>query len=306
MQKGYLIELEEREKKAYRLLVQNPGISKELFAALGLDSYFSWYLLDIRCHKISKDFSADEIDIIAGKLTWKNSEDIEKIAQEIEKQLKYPISQSNMQKYVALSGGICWPPVMDYLIALEAKCSYLDPHASLITEDSIKSKKLGAKDSKRIRKKIERELKMGFNKIAMLDFIANPPVDGGSGNAWFLSGNIAIASREASQNALSNRLPKNSPAGHWLISIGSIAGGFEDKRASINLPYKICDADDNVIVNNDDVQIQRKEMEYALIELLKDVKLSPQLFNFWSPSIILIDCMKCNKIHCIDETCGPI
>jgi hypothetical protein len=60
---------------------------------------------------------------------------------------------------------------------------------------------------------------MGFDRVALLDIIANPPVSGIDGQAWFTAFNVADLSMQAFLPDLKSRLPLNSPAGHFVWPI---------------------------------------------------------------------------------------
>ena len=69
MSQSYLVEMSEREHEACRRLVQMPFLSEGLFGSLGLQSSFSWFILQIRKDRMAPSLSGD-VDILAGPLSW--------------------------------------------------------------------------------------------------------------------------------------------------------------------------------------------------------------------------------------------
>ena len=199
---------------------------------------------------------------------------------------------------LAESGGIKWPPLTDYLIGIEAKCAYLDPNANEIKEDTIKSKKSSKEKVYGIQKQVEKLLSFGFDKVALLDMIANPPASGIDGQAWITALSIATSSKDAMSLILRQRLPNNSTAGHWVWSIGSIIGGDETRRG-VGAPIELQKAAENKFLYvNTDVKTNREKMEIALNKIFG--KLSPP-YNF---PVIFVDCRTCRTIHRLGDTCN--
>lgn len=198
---------------------------------------------------------------------------------------------------LAEAGGIKWPPLTDYLIGIEAKCAYLDPNANEIKEDTIKSKKSSKGKVYGIQKQVEKLLSFGFDKVALLDMIANPPASGIDGQAWITALSLATSSKDAMSRILSQRLPNNSLAGHWVWSIGSIIGGDETKRGA-GAPIELQKASDNNL--NTDGKTNREKMEIALNKIFE--KLSP-LYNF---PVIFVDCRTCRTIHRLEDICNSV
>jgi hypothetical protein len=133
---------------------------------------------------------------------------------------------------IAEAGGIEWPPRTDYLVGIETKYLYLDPKAREINENTVKSRKSSPSAVRRIRLKLEHLAAMGLDKVALLEFIGNPPASGVDSRTWSIASNIASASENAMAPVFKKRLPANSIAGHWVCSIGAVAAGDETMRGS--------------------------------------------------------------------------
>lgn len=266
---GYLVEIDnqEREHEAIVRLFELPFIYSDFFAAFGLNPSLSWYLLEIREHHFAGSITS-EVDILAGQL-------------ELE------------------SGEVNWPKSTNYLVGIEVKCAYLHPQANQISEEFIKSQKSSPQKINQIRSKIDELIKTGFDKVALLDIIANPPASGKDGQAWLNALGIAVTSIEAMLPVLQKRLPDSSPAGHWVWSIGSVPGGDETMRGA-GAPIELRKSGNNQLIKEDlATQKRRHEMQGKLQTILSSISLKgPRL------PLILLDCRTCGRIHGIKDTCN--
>ena len=147
---------------------------------------------------------------------------------------------------------------------------------------------------------------MGFNRFALLDFIANPPVTGNNSQAWLEAWYVAQRSvmfersRGGMSDVLGERLPDNSPSGHWVLSMGAVVGGDESMRGA-GSPKKLREARDNPLLQNSVTQANRKEMEANLSSILASLSM-PRSFP-----VIFVNCRACGKIHRYNleqEICG--
>lgn len=297
----YLVDITEKEPEAIRKFLKLSFIAEGFFGSLGLIPSFSWYLLEIKTDRLVDSMSG-EIDILAGRLNWSDPKAIESF--QLEEAKSEPELPPACHYYLAalrlaVSGGIKWPPLVDYLIGIEAKCAYLHPQANQISVDTIKSKKSSPQKVHRIRLEVERMIQMGCNKVALLDIIVNPPASGINGQAWLQASTIATTSMDAMFPILQNRLPVDSPSGHWVWPIGAVSGGDETRRgASSLIPLRI--ADDNPFLRNPKIQLQRQEMEKKLRLLFAKL---PTPCSF---PVIFIDCGACGKIHGNGDVCTNI
>jgi hypothetical protein len=236
-----------------------------------------------------------EFDIIAGQLKWKDSNSFDDLIKEEErnKQNWHPSWHSYFAALkLAEMDGIVWPPKIDYLVNIEAKCAYYDS-----TENKIKSKKNSQKKIYKIQKQIRRGFETGFDKVILLDVIANPPASGVNMDAWF----NALAKADDSFNQMKNdfkaRLSDDSPAGHWIWSVGAIEGGDELFRGA-GTPINFKKTQNNFLLNsNEETKKNRIEMNQNLTILLSEVK-QPKHFP-----VIMSYCDKCSKLHLLNEEC---
>lgn len=300
----YLAELDEKKREqreflATRRFVESPH-HRHVVESLGLPSPFSWYILEIRHERLVESFRGD-VDILMGGLAWNEPEEFQSLL------LKYQKDCPNFHptwhyEFAALdlaeAGGVKWPPSLDYLIGLEIKCAYLNPKASQVCPDEIKSVKSSKSKQYEIKTKVDLLLQMGLNKVALLDLIANPPVSGNDGQAWLIAGAVAAASesamkqkraRDAKGSVLNERLSEDSPVGHWILSLGAVAGGDESMRGA-GMPVELRKAIENPLLQDSTTQSNRKEMEKNLDSILRGF--IPRGFP-----IILVDCRACRKIH---------
>lgn len=244
--------------------------------------------------------TSTDIDILAGQLNWNDPEAFQSIlAEEVKNDPKTHISQHRYIAAVKLaeSGGIKWPPLTDYLIGIEAKCAYLDPNADEITENSIKSKKSSKEAVYEIQEQVKKLLSFGFDKVALLDMIANPPASGIDGQAFVTAANIATTSKEAMSRILKQRLPEDSPAGHWVWPIGSVIGGDESQRGAGTLVELQKTRENKFFQVDTAVKANRVKMEITLNKIFSKLP-SPNSFP-----IIFVDCRTCRTIHGLKDTC---
>jgi len=269
MQDKYLTELtEERENEAIDTLVNLRFIYNDFFRSLGLVPAFSWYLLRVdRCHlenlpqqKIQKEKPGD-VDILAGPLEWKDPKEFEALLTETSKNNPglHPICHSYLAaSKLAESDGIKWPPSTDYLVGVEVKC---------------RPKKLPQGRTDSTKKQVEGLLKMGFDRVVLLDIIPNEPEYGIDNQAWFAAADRADKSKEERYSDTIRILPENCPAGIWIFSMCAVIGGNENRRGAIS-KKKLREALQNPFLKDDSVvRLKRQEMESMLSKNL--VKLPP-------------------------------
>lgn len=297
MQRGYLVDIQqEREQEAVRRLLELSFISERFFWSLGLNPYFSWYLLQVRVKENRLVSSLHgEVDILAGRFDWSDPEEFTSILAEEARnnQNSHPSWHYDFAaRRLAESSGIKWPPSTDYLVGIEAKCAYFHP-----LEDTIKSPKSSEQEVNHIRSQIDRLLQMGFNKVALLDIIANFPESGIDGQAWLAASNTAITSKEKMSPILDERLPEDSPAGHWVWPTGSVIGGDESMRGAGSLIELRAARENPFLEGSSETQSCRQEMEKQLNIILAKFPLPRRL------QVIFIDCTTCHKIHGIEDAC---
>jgi hypothetical protein len=264
MANGYLVEIDsqEREHEAILILVENPIHYHYFFAPLGLNLRASWYLLEIREHHF-KDAIPGEIDIIAGQLEL-------------------------------VSGKIDWSKSTNYLVAIEAKLAYFDQE-----HNQIKSQKSSPRKIHQIRSKIEELIRLGFDKVVLLDMIANPPASGRDLAAWTNAVDVASDSMGKMAPVLNERLA-DSTAGHWVWPIGSVIGGNESRRGT-GTPIELRTACNNSLIETDwQTRNRREEMRRKLSEILSGVSLK----ETDQYPLRFLDCRVCGSIHGIKNSCN--
>lgn len=68
----YLVDIPQKESEAIRRLLRLMDISGGLFESLGLDTLFSWYLIEVRTD-FHLGLLPTDVDILAGRLSWSDA-----------------------------------------------------------------------------------------------------------------------------------------------------------------------------------------------------------------------------------------
>lgn len=294
----YLIDLSDREREGVRRLLKLPFLSAGLFNPLGLESGFAWYLVDIQMNRLS-DCEGD-VDILAGRLSWRDPSAFDSLVAEGVRQNPehHPtVHHSVAALKLVAKNGLTWPPPVDYLIGIEAKCAYLPRDAEEISGETIKAQKSSRQNLAHIQDQVEKLLMMGFDRVALLDMIATPPASGNGVHAWFEASYTALQSEDAMKGVLNTRLPSDSPAGHWVWPSGSVIEGDESQRGA-GAPRQRQSARDNPnLQNSPTVKARRVAMNEKLTGILADFPI-PRNIPF-----VFIDCRQCRKFHSLAESC---
>lgn len=304
MAQGYLIEMPEREHEACRRLVQLPFLSERLFGAFGLQAEFSWFLLQVEKGRLLPSLSGD-VDILAGPLAWSDPESFRALVSEERANDRLGRHDSWNYKLAAMrlarARGITWPPSMAHLVAVEAKCAYLDPRADRISKDALKSTKSSHTKVNKVRRQVHSLLNMGFDHAVLLDIIANPPVTGPDGGAWTSALGVAAESVAAMASLLNERLPQECEVAHWVWSCGAVVGGDELHRGA-GCPVELKAGRGNSrLLSSTTTQSARREMERRLTALLSQFPI-PVGFP-----AVFVDCRACGMLHGMSwdgTTCG--
>lgn len=299
---SYLIENLECERSFLRRLWGFWKSLEPVLEATGFDPHCCWALIEIDMYDLAPTFKGD-VDILIGRTTFTDQKQYEAIldGQIEERKNAHPnalIQFMNLYNVaadlVAWNGGLRWPPPTDYLTGVEVKCSRLsldvDPFEKGIDESDMKSTKSSRQKVKKIRSEVDKLESLGFDKIALLEVIANPPADGVNLGAWMNASAIADKTEQAMKRIISNRLPADSIAGHWVLSLGAVAGGDEIMRGSsyptqYRLPQK-----NNFIIGSE-VDARRQMMEKNITSILN------KLPNPNSLPALYINCRSCRMIH---------
>jgi hypothetical protein len=289
---AYLVESSQGEHASIRKLEGLFWILRGFFDSLRLNPKYCWFLLEVEMSDLVPSFKGD-VDILIGRLHCKNQDEFKNAVAKYSDEL--PNLHPTWPDYLAAldiaeSGGIEWPPRTDYLAGIETKCHYLDPSATEITQYTIKSRKSSPQAVRKIRQKVERLVEMGFDKVALLEFIANPPATGFDSRAWTTASNIARASEKAVASVFQQRLSPDTVAGNWVCSIGSVVGGDETIRGSGgSSQYQVIRV--NSYSRDQAKVVRRLEMESRLRLILGNL---PQPRSF---PALFINCKPCGAIH---------
>jgi len=298
--KGYLTEISQREYEACRRLLLVPFLPERLFGSLGLQSSFSWFLLQVEKERLVP-FLRGDIDILAGPLTWSDPVAFQTLLSE-ERANAQPDRHDSWNYLLAAlrlarAGGIRWPPPTSRLVGVEAKCAYLDPRAERISLDNLKSTKSSQAKTNKIKRQVESLLDMGLDHAVLLDVIANPPVSGPDGGAWISALAVATESADAMSVILDQRLPLESPAAHWVWSSGAVVGGDELHRGA-GTPLQLRPSKGNPQLTSPATQAMRTEIQDTLKSIFLKFP-TPLVFP-----VIFVDCKACSAIHALpwDDT----
>ena len=181
-------------------------------------------------------------------------------------------------------------------MGFEVKCAYFNDDDGCNEIKSFKDYSQKKDKKNEIYLKINELIKTGFNKVVLLDIIANPKSSGNGLESWIHAGCVAGNSIDEIKEALAKRIPADSIAGHLVYSEGPVCGGDTTLRNApkINL-IKHAYGNNSFTADN---KINKKIFEILKErekKLLKDESLKPQ-FPF-----VLIDCRLCGEIHGLDE-----
>ena len=234
MNEGHLIEVEsqERENAAVLYLCDTPFLLTDLLGPLGLHPNLYWVLLQVPHGKLVAGRYGD-VDLMAGPLR------------------------------LTTKRGIEWPPALDHLVAVEAKCAYRSP-----TEVAVKAQKSSFGNVQQVRTQLEELWRfVPFNRVALLDIVINPPSGGMDGQAWLRAAAAAADSLDLMRRTLADRLPADSGFGHFAFSWGSVVGADERQRGT-GAPLQFRGARENPHLSDPDVQQRRRELESNLTRFL--------------------------------------
>jgi hypothetical protein len=197
---------------------------------------------------------------------------------------------------LAEAGEVKWPPDTTYLIGIETKCSYLT------LDGELKSTKSSERKVEVIRGQIAKLEALGFDRVVLLDWIANPPVRSDvDGQAWIGASAVAQSSLERMWPTLEKRLPDESAAGHWVHSMGAVDGGDERERGA-GLPVRVREGRPIRIDDGSAAWQRREEMNENLKRILEGFA-SPRGPGLFGLSVFFLDCRACGRIHGLRDGC---
>jgi hypothetical protein len=225
----YLIEIDsqEREHEATVRLLDTDPVIQGLFWELGLQWPLCWCLVEIDQRQLVPERRGD-VDILAGNLTWREPERYRSLVREFANE--YPHWNPTLHYELAMwkligEGGILWPPRLDHVVAIEVKCAYL-------ADNVVHSTKSSPSKIRGIRNQLDGLIEMGFDNVALLDFIATQPSVGMNGDAWLRANVVTAVALEQMHEILLQRLKDDSPASHFAICIGAVEGDSESMRGA--------------------------------------------------------------------------
>jgi hypothetical protein len=300
---AYLVESNQGEHAVIRKLQGLLPLLTEFFTSLNLNSKYCWFLLEVEMSDLVSSFRGD-VDILVGQLHAKNPEDFNQALAKYSREVPdaHPAWLNQLASLdIAESGGIEWPPRTDYIVGVETKYLFLDPQAQEISEKTVRSKKSSESAGRKIRLKVKRLVDMGFDKVALLEFIGNPPAKGLGSRAWSIASGIAAASEDAVAPILEKRLPLDSVAGHWVCSVGAVAGGDETLRGSGGVKeYR--PIGNNRWASDSGKTRSREAMQKNLHSILSRFPV-PRYFP-----ALYINCKPCGKLHesFFDNPCNAV
>jgi len=264
----YIVEQDPKRQEpvATRYLIGNPSYRERLLGHLGVPPELCWIMLDLRLEKIVPSLSGD-IDVLAG-----------------------PLSCAGPAR-TPERGSIMWPPPLGYLVGIEVKRAYRDEYGNL------QATKRGPGQARKTLKQLRRDLGLGLDRVALLDVIAHHPATGTGSAPWVAAGATASDSLAKMENLFRERLSENGapiadlrPVGQFVLSIGSVSGGDETIRGSVEFELR------RPARANPSRTDRSPEFEEGLRRILEAGPAPSTL------PIILTDCRFCNAIHLAD---GP-
>jgi hypothetical protein len=104
--------------------------------------------------------------------------------------------------------------------------------------------------------------------------------------------------QRALANDLKDRLPANSPAGHYVWSIGSVDGGNETQRGA-GVPVQLRSGIQNPLLMDDEVIHRRSDVNMHLEKEFAKLPAPRSL------RAVFLDCEKCGEIHSDLNRCQP-
>jgi hypothetical protein len=261
----YIVDVDslDREKEATRHFLSNPMFRSDLLGSMELGNG-CWVMMEAQKPHLVAGLVGD-VDILAGNLELKNRG--------------------------RPSDGIVWPPVSTRIVGVEVKCGYFSQ------DDGPQSEKDSPKKIKKLRGRIDLLLEMGFDKVGLLDIIANEPTEGVG--AFISAAGRAIESLRAFRPLIEARLPEVTPAAQFCWPIGSVFGGDEAKRGGGGLKILRPGVENPLIESRDAAALRNRA---SVIESVASMLAALPLPTYWP--VLFIDCADCQRVHLLsDDAC---
>lgn len=270
----------EREGEAIRRLLDNPFLTERILEPLGI-SHPYLVIVQLQKRRIAEGAIGD-VDILAAALKFSESFDLAAEAERIGNlypQLPLGITKDFAARKAAAADGIAWPPDLEYVIGVEVKCAYF--------QAGVRATKSSPRKTKHLRSQVDDLLSLGFDRVALLDVVANPPSEMAGFTAWQEAACQAAKSEAAMAEVLAGRLPPESAAGHFVWSAGAVHGGDESRRGAgaprcIRRPK---------VPPKSAVAAAHLSVRSRLTKLLAPLPRPKTIAD------ILLDCRHCRKIH---------
>lgn len=278
----YLTEIDSnvREDESVDRLLGSPLMREEFLNPLGLPSFFWWAMTNVAHQRLVNGFRGD-VDVVMGPVKFSDAETYWLRVEQHRKQ--HPGFHEGMYQWIAAhefaaQGGLVWPPCLDYLVALETKCTRYTPQ-----QQPTRSNTAHQPEQRRVEGQVGRLTMMGFNRVILLDLIANPPIGGGDGQAWLNAAGMSLHSQQELLSKLQRRFQNvEAGAGHAVVSWGAVSGGDESSRGA-GCPQWVRLPAHNPRLAEPRTREYRLELEGNLRELLARVS-HPRMFPVIIPS----------------------
>jgi hypothetical protein len=271
-----------------------------MLRSLGIHPHCCWALIEVEMEDLVPSLKGD-VDILVGAIAWTDPSRFEAALRDhIVSLQSFPgnaliqfVPPDNLvADLLAEEGEVIWPPAPDYLVGIEVKCSRLErvvnPMATPISLDDMKSTKASPQKKRKIRLEIDKLLRLGCDQVGLLDLIANPPADGINMEAWHNASITSERTETAMAVVLADPLPSDSAAGHWVYSVGAVAGADETIRGT-GLPQQYREAQQNV--HSSEVEDLRPQLNQSITDILRG------LGRPYSLPALFMNCRSCKRIH---------
>lgn len=273
MEKKYLVENPEREHEILERFDQFLDHISPFLLTFGIRPMYSWYLIEIQMEKLVAGMKG-EVDILIGEFEPASPELYERSLNKI-RALDSEMNPHRLHHLAAIDlawqGGLKWIPSLNYLVGIEVKCCYLPWGAPEISEDEMRSRKASKSDVKGIRKQVDKLLTLGFNKVGLFEFVANPPSDGIGNQPWNAAARTVGRSMDAMNKIFSERLPEDSPVGHGASSFGGVFGREEHHSGVYEYPIFRVARNNSRLAQEESVKANRRELERNLSQILQEM-----------------------------------
>ena len=297
---SYLVETQDCERRFLGRLGWSWDSLAPMLRSLGIHPHCCWALIEVEMEDLVPSVKGD-VDILVGSIAWTEPGRFEAALRDhiVSLQslpgnalIQFVAPDNLVADLLAGEGEAIWPPAPDYLVGIEVKCSRLDrvvnPLAVPISLDDMKSTKASPQKKRKIRLEIDKLLRLGCDRVGLLDLIANPPADGINMGAWHNASITSERTETAMAAVLADRLPVDSAAGHWVYSVGAVAGADETVRGT-GLPQQYKEARLNTISSEPDSL--RRQLNQGVTNLLSTIA------RPYSLPALFVNCRLCKRIH---------